>query len=148
VPERYPPDDPREWLNRARSDLALAKATREGVYLEDLCFHAQQGAEKAIKALLIKFGVEFPYVHDLARLLTLAEEAGQRIPETVRQAERLTRFAIIARYPGLAGEVSEEEYEDAFSLAEGVVRWVENILGSQESEGRSSRNSEGKNYTG
>jgi len=34
--ERYPPDDPREWLNRARSDLVLARAEEEGIYLEDL----------------------------------------------------------------------------------------------------------------
>jgi HEPN domain-containing protein len=46
-------EDAREWINRARSDLALARAKPEGVYLEDLCFHAQQAAEKAIKALLI-----------------------------------------------------------------------------------------------
>jgi HEPN domain-containing protein len=32
------------------------------VYLEDLCFLAQQAAEKAIKAVLIKRGVAFPYV--------------------------------------------------------------------------------------
>ncbi len=37
MPRRYPPDDPREWLNRARSDLALAAAQGAGVYLEDLC---------------------------------------------------------------------------------------------------------------
>jgi HEPN domain-containing protein len=147
VPERYPPDDPREWLNRARSDLALAKATQEGVYLEDLCFHAQQGADKAVKALLVKLGVEFPYVHDLARLLALVEEAGTEIPEPVRQAERLTRFAIIVRYPGLAGEVNEEEYKEAISLAEEVVHWVENTLRCQGSEGRSPPNSEGKNDT-
>ena len=24
-PERFPPDDPREWLNRDRSNLAMAK---------------------------------------------------------------------------------------------------------------------------
>jgi len=42
MPERHPPDDPREWLNRARSDLLLAKSYEEGIYLEDLCFHAQQ----------------------------------------------------------------------------------------------------------
>ena len=36
-PERYPPDDPREWLNRARSNLAMAKSRGEGAYLEDLC---------------------------------------------------------------------------------------------------------------
>ena len=29
MPERFPPDDPREWLNRARSDLVLARAKEE-----------------------------------------------------------------------------------------------------------------------
>ena len=53
-PERYPPDDPREWLNRARSNLAMAKNRVEGAYLEDLCFEAQQAAEKAIKAVMMK----------------------------------------------------------------------------------------------
>ena len=47
-PERFSPDDPREWLNRARSNLALAKNRIPGAYLEDLCFEAQQAAEKAI----------------------------------------------------------------------------------------------------
>jgi hypothetical protein len=40
-PERFSPDDPREWLNRARSNLARAKAQLPDVYLEDLCFDAQ-----------------------------------------------------------------------------------------------------------
>ena len=44
--ERFSPDDPREWLNRARSNLAIAKSRVAGVYLEDLCFEAQQAAEK------------------------------------------------------------------------------------------------------
>ena len=47
--ERFPPDDPREWMNRARSDLTQAKSQMPGVYLENLCFNAQQAAEKAIK---------------------------------------------------------------------------------------------------
>ena len=34
--ERYSPDDPREWLNRARSSLAIAKSRVTGAYLEDL----------------------------------------------------------------------------------------------------------------
>ena len=74
--ERFSPDDPREWLNRARSNLALAKNRVPDAYLEDLCFEAQQAAEKAIKALLIRSEVDFPYVHDLARLLSVLEEAG------------------------------------------------------------------------
>jgi hypothetical protein len=45
--ERRPPDDPREWINRARSNLVRAQAMLPGVYLqvEDLCFDAQQAAE-------------------------------------------------------------------------------------------------------
>ena len=44
LPERFPPDDPREWMNRARSDLTQAKSQVPGVYLENLCFNAQQAA--------------------------------------------------------------------------------------------------------
>ena len=57
--KRFPPDDPREWLNRARSNLAKARSTHRTpeIYLEDLCFDAQQAAEKAIKAILIHLDV-------------------------------------------------------------------------------------------
>ena len=48
-----PPNDPAEWLNRARSSLVRAKARLPGSYLEDHCFDAQQAAEKAIKAVFI-----------------------------------------------------------------------------------------------
>ena len=80
APERRPPDDPREWLNRARSNLALAKSLVPEAYLEDLCFEAQQAAEKAIKAVLMRRGIEFPYVHNLALLLSLLEGAGEASP--------------------------------------------------------------------
>ena len=128
MPERYPPEDPREWLNRARSNLVLARAGSAGVYLEDLCFNAQQAAEKAIKALLIQHNIEFPYVHDLSKLLTLLEGAGQEIPESAKQAERLTRFAVFTRYPGISPPVTQEEYEEAVLLAEEVLRWAQRVI--------------------
>ena len=124
-PERFPPDDPREWLNRARSNLSRAKAKIPEAYLEDLCFDAQQAAEKAIKAVLLRKGVTFPYIHDLARLLTLLEETGEEIPASVRQAEDLTRYAVVTRYPGLAEPVTEAHYQEAVASAEVVVRWAE-----------------------
>lgn len=82
-PSRFPPDDPREWLRRAASNLVRAKSELPGVILEDLCFDAQQAAEKAIKGLLLHFGVGFPYTHDLARLLTLVQQAGLAVPPDV-----------------------------------------------------------------
>jgi HEPN domain-containing protein len=117
MPKRYPPDDPREWLNRARSNLARAKAKRKGIYLEDLCFYAQQAAEKAIKALLIKLDVNFPYVHDLAELLTLVEKTGQEVPELIRQAERVSQFAVFTRYPGIGPSIKEKEYRETVEIA-------------------------------
>jgi len=128
-PERFPPDDPREWLNRARSNLSRAKARIPEVYLEDLCFDAQQAAEKAIKGLLIKKNVAFPYVHDIAHLLALLEQIGEQVPESVRRAEDLTRYAVVTRYPGVAEPVTESHYRDAVASAEAVVRWAGEAIG-------------------
>jgi HEPN domain-containing protein len=131
-PDRFPPDDPREWLNRARSNLARAKATIPDAYLEDLCFDAQQAAEKAIKSVLLKKKITFPYVHDLSRLLTLLEESSEVIPEEVREAESLTRYSVVTRYPGLTEPVSETDYQEAVANAEVVVRWAEAVTGEGE----------------
>ena len=128
--ERLPPTDPREWLNRARSNFAQARARSSEVYLEDLCFNAQQAAEKAIKALLIAHGVRFPYVHDIGLLLTLLEDAGVPVPEDVSSSVILTQYAVATRYPGLAPPVEEEDYSRAVSLAERVLQWVSEKLGN------------------
>lgn len=128
--KQLPPDDPQEWLNRAKSNLARARLEGEAVYLEDLCFDAQQAAEKAIKAVLVQQKTRFPYVHDLADLLTRVEQAGQTIPEPVKQAARLTRYAVVTRYPGFTEPVSREEYEEAVAIAETVVHWAEGVIGA------------------
>ena len=124
-PERFPSDDPREWMNRARSNLVLAKNRVPQAYLEDLCFDAQQAAEKAIKAVMIARGIVFPYSHDLARLLTILESHTERIPDAIRRAVQLTRFATHTRYPSVEEPVSEQEYAEAIAIAEAVVRWAE-----------------------
>lgn len=130
TPKRYPPDDPREWMNRAKSNLVLARNRLPDVYLEDLCFDAQQAAEKAIKAFLIHLDLCFPYTHDLTDLLTLVEGAGRKVPEDVKRAGILSDYAIESRYLGLAEPVTQEEYERAVSIAEKVVQWVERQMAS------------------
>jgi HEPN domain-containing protein len=123
--ERRPPDDPRQWINRARSNLVRAQAMLPGVYLEDLCFDAQPAAEKAIKAVLIARGVDFPLVHDLARLLTLLGQSGETIPQAIADATDLTRFAVATRYPSVAEPVTTEEHQRAVAIATAVVRWAD-----------------------
>ena len=126
TPARKAGNDPQEWLNRAKSNLVRAQEDirLSGVFLEDLCFDAQQAAEKAIKAVLIRRNIQFPYVHDLMALLALIEKEGESLPEPVKQAGRLTRFAVVTRYPGLEEPVTREEYERAVIIAEAVVQWA------------------------
>ena len=120
---------PLEWLKRAKSNLALARQARsEEIYWEDLCFETQQAAEKALKAVLIAKGIPFRYVHDLAELLTLLENHGIPLPETVRRAASLTNYSVEARYPGPFEPVTEDEFHEALSLAEAVVAWVDSII--------------------
>ncbi len=130
-PERFPPDDPREWLNRARSNLVRARNRIPGAYLEDLCFDAQQAAEKAIKAVLIACEIAFPYVHDLDQLLTVLASTGQHVPDEIHRAGRLTPYATAARYPGMEQPISEQHYLEAMEIAESVVRWAEDRIRSR-----------------
>lgn len=128
-PEPLAPDDPHEWLNRARSNLVRAQTRIPDVYLDDFCFDAQQAAEKAIKAVLLKLGVDFPYVHDLVHLLHLAETRSAAIPSNVREAGRLTIYAFHGRYPGGLEPVTEEDYLEAVKMAAEVVEWAESLIG-------------------
>ena len=130
-PRRLPSDDPREWLNRARSDLSMAKAQGVGIYYEDLCFHAQQAAEKAIKAVLLHRGIRFPYVHDIGELIRLLRRKTVSVPARVWKARELTHYAVETRYPGLSEPVSDKEYRDAVTLAETVVHWVDRQITRQ-----------------
>jgi HEPN domain-containing protein len=67
---RRDPTNPRTWLLRARSNLRRAALGPQHpeVFLEDLCWDAQQAAEKALKALCIHRGIAFPKTHSLEML--------------------------------------------------------------------------------
>jgi len=110
----------------------LARTRHPDIYLEDLCFNAQQAAEKALKGLLLAHGANFPYIHDLGELLRLLEQSGEHIPDRLREASQLTDYAVEARYPGLAEAVDPQEHQEALVLAEEVVGWVETRLAEQQ----------------
>lgn len=125
--KRYPPTDHREWLNRARGNLARAGNVAPEYFLEDLCFDAQQAAEKAIKAVFVHRGWTFPYTHDIMRLLILLGGNGIKVPKYVFRADDLTPFAVVSRYPGRAGPVTKRRYRTLVRIGENVVRWAERL---------------------
>jgi HEPN domain-containing protein len=124
--DRPPPGTAQDWLARARSDLALARLPLpQDAFYEDLCFHAQQAAEKALKAIYQHNGWTFRYTHDLGELVTDLKRRRLAVPVEVDEAVILTSFAWETRYPGLGEPVNEEEYQDAVRHAEAVVTWAE-----------------------
>ena len=133
--EKYGVRYPNEWLKRAKSNLIRAKQVKhDEVFLEDLCFDAQQAAEKSLKALLIYHNIPFRFVHDIAELLTVLEQNGIKLPEKIRSAAELSDYAVEARYPGPMEPVTKDEYKEAVKVAELVVYWVEGIININEPE--------------
>ncbi len=119
-----------QWLIYAEEDLRLG---RHGLTLESNCpyrlvaYHAQQCAEKHLKAYLVNQSVDFPYTHNIAMLLELCAEH-VHWPESLIDAEELTPFAITSRYPGEDEEVSRTEAVRAIEIADCVRRVVRTAL--------------------
>jgi HEPN domain-containing protein len=63
-----------EWLAKAREDLlAVEKLADDGDLTSIAAFHAQQCAEKSLKAVLEAHGQKVPRTHDLVRLNELVQ---------------------------------------------------------------------------
>lgn len=130
-PEKPSLGTPRDWLDRARSNLTRARQPKTAeIFWEDLCFDAQQAVEKSLKAVLLSRHISFPFVHNLAVLLTLLEKEGISLPEEIRAAADLTDYAVTARYPGTSEPVSAEEFQQALQTAEAVFSWAEKLVTS------------------
>lgn len=124
------PSNPQEWLRHARSNLKIAESGKrlKGVLVEDLCFNAQQAAEKALKAICVQRGIDFPKTHSLVRLMDILESDKFPVPDEIKEADILTQYAVQARYPTWDEAITNEEYLDALKLAATVLFWAEKIL--------------------
>ncbi len=126
--EACAPGSPADWLRHAYSDLALASITPyPPIMLEQLCFHAQQAAEKALKAVLVAHHIAVPRTHNLRTLFDLLP-ADLPVPSDVQMAAGLSDYAVASRYPGVSEPVEADEHREAVSLAEAVVYWAEHVI--------------------
>jgi len=114
-----------EWIKRAKSSLELAQAEIiHYIYYEDLCYQSQQAVEKALKGLLIYYGVEPEFTHNIEILLNKVKESTD-IPENIKETAQLTNYAVQTRYPGEYDEITQEEYEESIKIAKDCLHWVE-----------------------
>ncbi len=87
-------------------------------------FHAQQAAEKGLKALLTRHQIEFARTHSIGELLQLAEPAVPGLSTRLDAARDLTRHAVVDRYPGDDAPVSQSSARRHVDLARTVLDTV------------------------
>ncbi len=125
----------------------LAKAAEDEYVLDRLLddaaapeamvgFHAQQAAEKMLKAALFLAGAVPPRTHNLTQLLDLADDSGLELPEGTEMLRWLTPYAVLYRYEGEAE--ADEERLARQEVRENLRRlrgWVEARLNVDETPG-------------
>ena len=119
-------DFARLWLRKADHDLITANQT---LLLADgptdtVCFHAQQAAEKALKAVLTLRGRNVPRFHDLVRLLELAVVDVPALEYFRVSCAEMTGYTVEVRYPGDEFDPERSEAVDAVRVAEELVALV------------------------
>ena len=115
------------WIDRAKSSLEIAGSRKNDlVYYEDLCYQAQQAAEKAIKGMLIYFNVQPQFTHNIGILLDELQ-AYVNIDE-IKETIKLTKYAVQTRYPGEYDDITKEDYEESIKISNNCLKWIENKI--------------------
>ena len=114
--------DEHVWLGFATEDLAAAERMVEGRGWAPriACFHAQQAAEKALKAVLVHEGIPLQFTHNLELLRDLVPE-GRSTVGVEGDLRRLSSRAVVPRYPGPGSDATAEEAREEVSLARAIV---------------------------
>ena len=97
------------WVRKAEHDLLDMRnnLAAEEVPWDMVCFHAQQAAEKMLKALQVFRGLEPPRTHDLVSLLAECVELDAGLSDLSTACELLTPYGVAVRYPLDTYELAE-----------------------------------------
>ena len=120
------------WLEFAKTDLGVAKHLNSHYYpkpYEIICYHCQQSAEKAIKAVIHAYGAQggMPKKHNLSFLLQQMKNIVDIDEKYYDYADALTPYGIAVRYPNEL-YIEERNVKEAIRFAEEFVCWAEIII--------------------
>ena len=127
-------DEATRWLAAAREELAWARYATKGEFHAPACFHAQQAAEKAVKAVHFHRGARAVLGHSVRRLIETLADAPSELDALREAARELDLFYIPTRYPnglesGTPGEAfGPAQSERALDHASKILAAVESII--------------------
>ena len=130
-----PPDEVRkelvhQWISRAQEDIGVARhlIQDEFPYTRSICFHAQQAAEKFLKAVLVHFQIEFPKTHNIGELLSILSTVDSETASALEETTALNPYGVDIRYPSDFPDVSIKDAHTAIELAEHVYSKIQIVL--------------------
>jgi HEPN domain-containing protein len=117
--------DARDWLVFAGADLRAARLlVADGdVPSRIACFHAQQAAEKALKAALVAESTPFRKTHDIVVLAGLVPAVLAAELATLDLLV-LQPWAVEGRYPGDLPDATDAEADEVVATAVAIVETV------------------------
>jgi HEPN domain-containing protein len=118
------------WLRKADHDALAIRSILAGeeVPWDVVCFHAQQEAEKTLKALLVSHAAEPPRTHDLVALLHECTAREEGLASLLEDCRLLTAFGVQVGYPHDLAEPDREEGQAALDALERIRQAVRGRL--------------------
>lgn len=119
-----------QWIEIAEEDLTLAKhafTLSSNVPYRLIAFHSQQCAEKYLKAFLVIKLIDFPFTHDIEKLIEIIP-SDYNLSNELNEAGILTNYAVSKRYPDFYKKLTFEEAKQAVELAERVKNVISALL--------------------
>ena len=115
-----------DWLKQAERDLGFAETAIATKYYEWAAFCAQQGAEKAVKALIQSLHGSVRG-HSITEMLRQLPASVQVPKSTLAGAQELDRVYVTARYPnGFASGTPADYFNEEAGRA--LVEYARTIL--------------------
>ena len=127
-------EEARRWLEAAEEDLRFARYACDGSFFAQACFHAQQGAEKAVKAVHFQTGARAVIGHNVRNLIERLEPRVSALDAMLDGARELDLLYLPTRYPngldaGTPGRAfSKVQAERALEIAAETVEVVKSRL--------------------
>jgi len=121
-----------EWIDKAEGDFVTAQMSsraRSRPNYDAACFHAQQCAEKYLKARLEEANLSIPKTHNLYALLTLVLPLEPAWHVLAADLNVLNAFAVAYRYPGITA--TKVDAQDAVKRCRKIRRLIRQSFGLQ-----------------
>ncbi|TAM94271.1 MAG: HEPN domain-containing protein [Chitinophagaceae bacterium] len=116
-----------QYIKKAKNDFLSIKnnLASDEIPADTCCFHAQQAAEKYLKAYLDYNNLEIPKIHDLVKLMKLCMNINPDFVALEPKLKLLSEYSVTPRYPDEKDDITVEDAKIAYQTSLAVKEFIE-----------------------